>query len=73
VVNDFIVTTKPENDLFQLLMQRVRWASKTSGYQSSYAKFLAIIVLLVNLSLVCGLWLLQLENTSYSFSNKISC
>jgi cellulose synthase/poly-beta-1,6-N-acetylglucosamine synthase-like glycosyltransferase len=51
-----IVKTKPENDLFQLYMQRVRWASKTSGYQSSYAKFLAIIVLLMNLSLVCGLW-----------------
>ena len=54
--NDFIVTTKPENDLFQLFMQRVRWASKTSSYQSGYAKFLAIIVLLMNLSLVCGLW-----------------
>jgi len=54
--NDFIVTTKPENDLFQLFMQRVRWASKTSSYQSGYAKFLAIIVLSMNLSLVCGLW-----------------
>jgi glycosyltransferase involved in cell wall biosynthesis len=51
-----IVKTKPENDLFQLFMQRVRWASKTSSYQSGYAKFLAIIVLLMNLSLVCGLW-----------------
>jgi glycosyltransferase involved in cell wall biosynthesis len=54
--NDFIVTTKPENDLFKLFMQRVRWASKTTSYQSGYAKFLAIIVLLMNLSLVCGLW-----------------
>jgi cellulose synthase/poly-beta-1,6-N-acetylglucosamine synthase-like glycosyltransferase len=54
--NDFIVTTKPENDLFQLFMQRVRWASKTTGYSSTYAKFLAVIVLLMNLSLVCGLW-----------------
>jgi len=51
-----IVKTKPENDLFQLFMQRVRWASKTSSYQSGYAKFLAIIVLSMNLSLVCGLW-----------------
>ena len=54
--NHFIVTTKPENDLFQLFMQRVRWASKTSSYSSTYAKFLAVIVLLMNLSLVCGLW-----------------
>jgi hypothetical protein len=39
-------------------MQRVRWASKSSGYKSSYAKMLAIIVLLMNLSLVVGCWLL---------------
>jgi cellulose synthase/poly-beta-1,6-N-acetylglucosamine synthase-like glycosyltransferase len=51
-----IVKTKPENDLFQLFMQRVRWASKTSGYNSVYPKFLAVIVLLMNLSLICSLW-----------------
>lgn len=49
-----IVKTKPENDLFDFFMQRVRWASKTTGYQSSYAKFLAVIVLLMNLGLVVG-------------------
>ncbi len=49
-----IVKTKPENDLFKLFMQRVRWAAKTTGYQSNYAKFLAVIVLLMNLSLVVG-------------------
>lgn len=48
------VKTKPENDLYKLFMQRVRWASKTSGYNSSYAKMLAVIVLLMNLSLVVG-------------------
>lgn len=53
-----IVKTKPENNLHQLFMQRVRWASKSSGYKSSYAKMLAIIVLLMNLSLVVGCWLL---------------
>jgi len=52
------VKTKPENDLFQLFMQRVRWAGKSTGYKSSYAKFLAVIVLLMNTSLVCGLWLI---------------
>jgi cellulose synthase/poly-beta-1,6-N-acetylglucosamine synthase-like glycosyltransferase len=53
-----IVKTKPENNLHQLFMQRVRWASKSSSYKSSYAKMLAIIVLLMNLSLVVGCWLL---------------
>ena len=55
---DSIVKTKPENDLFKLFMQRVRWAGKSTGYKSSYAKFLAVIVLLMNLSLVVGCWLL---------------
>ena len=37
-------------------MQRVRWASKTTGYKNNYAKILAVVVLLANLSLICGLW-----------------
>lgn len=53
---DSIVKTKPENDLFKLFMQRVRWASKATGYSSLYAKILAVGVLLMNVSLVCGLW-----------------
>ena len=53
-----IVKTKPENDLFKLFMQRVRWASKTTSYQSGYAKLLAVVVLLINLILVIGCWLL---------------
>ena len=54
-----IVTTKPENDLYKLFMQRVRWASKTSEYSGFYSKFLAVFVLLMNLSLVIGfgLWI----------------
>jgi hypothetical protein len=51
---DTIVKTKPENDLFKFFMQRVRWASKTTGYRSNYAKGLAVIVLLMNFSLVAG-------------------
>lgn len=54
--NNFIVNTKPENDLFKLFMQRVRWAGKTTGYTSSYGKTLAVIVLLMNISLLVGLW-----------------
>lgn len=56
--NDVIVKTKPENDLFKLFMQRVRWAGKSTGYKSIYAKFLAVVVMLMNTSLVCGLMLM---------------
>jgi len=54
-----IVMTKPENDLFKLFMQRVRWASKTTSYKNTYAKVLAVVVLLMNLCLVVsfGLWI----------------
>jgi cellulose synthase/poly-beta-1,6-N-acetylglucosamine synthase-like glycosyltransferase len=51
---EFIVKTKPENDLFVLFMQRVRWASKTTSYKNVYAKSLAVVVLMMNLSLVLG-------------------
>lgn len=55
IKNDaLIVKTKPENDLFTLFMQRVRWASKATGYSSLYAKVLSVVVLLMNLSLVVG-------------------
>lgn len=59
---DSIVTTKPENDLFKLFMQRVRWASKATSYSSSYAKILAVVVLMMNISIVvsCGLWVIGL-------------
>jgi glycosyltransferase involved in cell wall biosynthesis len=40
-----IVTTKPMNDWSSLFYQRVRWASKTSSYQSSFGKGLGFIVL----------------------------
>ena len=55
---DSIVKTKPEDDLFKLFMQRVRWAGKSTGYKSSYAKFLAVVVLLMNLSLTSAFCLL---------------
>jgi glycosyltransferase involved in cell wall biosynthesis len=52
--SETIVKTKPENDLYKLFMQRVRWASKTTSYKNTYAKLLAVVVLLMNLSLVIG-------------------
>jgi cellulose synthase/poly-beta-1,6-N-acetylglucosamine synthase-like glycosyltransferase len=64
--NDSIVKTKPENDLFKFFMQRVRWAGKTTGYQSGYAKFLAVIVLFMNLSLVAGFVLAVIGQLDWS-------
>ncbi len=45
-------------------MQRVRWASKTTGYSNVYAKILAVVVLLMNVSLVIGFgfWILECLN-----------
>ncbi len=53
-----IVLTKPEKNVFKLFMQRARWASKTGSYTNDFAKGLAVVVLLMNVSLVvgCGLW-----------------
>jgi glycosyltransferase involved in cell wall biosynthesis len=47
-----IVITKPLNDWKSLFYQRVRWASKTSSYQSRFGKGLGILVFIGNLSLV---------------------
>lgn len=52
-----IVTTKPKNNLYKLFMQRVRWASKSSRYSNFYSKALALSVLIMNASLVCGVYL----------------
>lgn len=49
-----IVTTKPENDLYTLFMQRIRWASKTSNYNSIYPKLLASVVFFANAIIVYG-------------------
>jgi hypothetical protein len=63
---DTIVKTKPENDLFELFMQRVRWASKTSSYDAIYSKTLAVVVLLMNLSLLIGLYLVFDKKLSWT-------
>ncbi|HEX9150667.1 MAG TPA: glycosyl transferase, partial [Flavobacterium sp.] len=53
-----IVITKPLNDWRSLFYQRVRWASKTSSYQSLFGKGLGLLVFMGNLCLVLGvsLW-----------------
>ena len=55
-----IVTTKPVDNWKALFYQRVRWASKTSSYQSSFGKVLGLIVFAGNLILVLslGFWIM---------------
>jgi hypothetical protein len=53
-----IVITKPVNNWKSLFYQRVRWASKTSSYQSKFGKGLGLVVFGGNVGLlvaVCGL------------------
>ncbi|MRX37677.1 glycosyltransferase [Flavobacterium sp. LC2016-23] len=49
-----IVQTKPTQDWKSLFYQRVRWAAKTSSYQSLFGKVLGLIVFFGNLSFVLG-------------------
>lgn len=56
-----IVLTKPVNDWKSLFYQRVRWASKTSSYQSRFGIGLGLVVFGGNLSWVLGVgfWVLN--------------
>jgi len=49
-----IIITKPLNDWKSLFYQRVRWASKTGSYQSSFGKIVALVVFGGNLCLVAS-------------------
>ncbi len=46
-----IVATKPLDNWKSLFYQRVRWASKTGSYQSSFGKLLGLIIFAGNISL----------------------
>lgn len=50
-----LVLTKPAKRWSAFLSQRIRWASKTKGYQSSFAKQLAIAIFLGNLGFLAAL------------------
>ncbi|GGA78793.1 glycosyl transferase [Flavobacterium palustre] len=50
--NNTIVNTKPLDDWKSLFYQRVRWASKTSSYQSNFGKLLGLVVFGGNISLL---------------------
>ena len=54
-----IVATKPVENWTELFQQRVRWASKSTGYSSVYGKLLAVVVFGENLVWILSffLWL----------------
>lgn len=52
-----IVFTKPLNNWKALFYQRVRWASKTSSYNNSFGKVLALVVFAGNLAIVVSFFL----------------
>ncbi|MDL2141290.1 glycosyltransferase [Flavobacterium tructae] len=64
---DAIVNTKPTEDWKTLFYQRVRWAAKTSSYQSSFGKLLGLIVFLGNLSFVVGFYSVVFSILPYYF------
>ncbi|WP_100613361.1 glycosyltransferase family 2 protein [Confluentibacter citreus] len=53
--HDAIVTTKPQESWQELLMQRIRWAAKTSAYSNGFGKLTGLIVLLMNTLVVTAL------------------
>ncbi len=68
-----IVTTKPMKDCNSLFYQRVRWASKTSSYQSSFGKGLGLIVLGGNMGFLCIIYyLLFWEGNFYVMVSLLS-
>lgn len=59
LAKESIVATKPVDAWTELFQQRVRWASKSTGYSSVYGKMLAIVVFSGNLAWILSflLWL----------------
>ncbi|WP_337968242.1 glycosyltransferase [uncultured Flavobacterium sp.] len=62
-----IVITKPTENWKTLFYQRVRWAAKTSSYQSSFGKVLGLIVFFGNLSFVIAFFFSVLGILPYPF------
>lgn len=56
---DAIVHTFPVKNWKNLINQRVRWAAKTSNLKLVIAKLIGFLVLLVNLSIVCCVFLVD--------------
>lgn len=62
LAKESIVATKPAETWSELFQQRVRWASKSTGYSSVYGKLLALVVFGGNLAWIVSflLWLVGL-------------
>ena len=62
LAKESIVATKPVATWNELFQQRVRWASKSTGYSSVYGKLLALVVFGGNLAWILSflLWLVGL-------------
>ena len=70
-----IVLTKPLDNWRDLFYQRVRWASKTTSYQSNFAKIIGLVVFTANLATVVQLILVSfgvapVQNFIYVFISK---
>jgi len=52
-----MVLTKPQTNFKNLISQRIRWAAKTSSYNNLIGKTTGLLVLLMNASLICYLFL----------------
>jgi len=61
-----LVTTKPLDSLNQLISQRIRWASKATGYSSVFGKLTGLIVLLMNILVIAAIVLAILHNMSWN-------
>lgn len=61
-----IVITKPTENWKSLFYQRVRWAAKTTSYQSNFGKALGLIVFFGNLNFVIGFFLVVFKIWPYS-------
>lgn len=62
-----IVITKPTENWESLFHQRVRWAAKTSSYQSNFGKYLGFVVFFGNLSFVIGFFFSVSRILPYQF------
>ena len=49
---DAIVSTKAQNSLHDFYNQRIRWAAKTSGYKNLFVQAVAIVVFIMNLTIL---------------------
>jgi hypothetical protein len=67
------IVTKPLDDWKSLFYQRVRWASKTTSYQSAFGQVLGLVVFYWESQYCCGLWLMDygfIIATDYLFVNS---